>query len=169
KLQEQPFQVLVALLENTDDIVTREDLRQKLWPGDTFGDSDHGLNNCVNKLREALSDSASSPRFIETLGRRGYRFIAPVETVGAPRIPGELRPGPKAAEAERTDRPAGYHRRALAVLGLLIALLVVVVVWNPRGLQQRVRGHGDLGPIRALAVLPLENLSGDPSQDYLAE
>ena len=80
RLQEQPFQVLALLLERAGDIVTREELRQKLWPADTFVDFDHSLNTAVNKLRETLGDSASSPRYIETLARRGYRFIAPVQS-----------------------------------------------------------------------------------------
>jgi DNA-binding winged helix-turn-helix (wHTH) protein len=79
RLQEQPFQILAILLERAGDVVTREELRQKLWAADTFVDFDHGLNTAVNKLREVLGDSASSPRFIETLARRGYRFIAPAE------------------------------------------------------------------------------------------
>jgi DNA-binding winged helix-turn-helix (wHTH) protein len=79
RLQEQPFQVLAFLLERAGDVVTRDELRQKLWPADTFVDFDHSLNTAVNKLREALGDSASSPRYIETMARRGYRFIAPVQ------------------------------------------------------------------------------------------
>ncbi len=80
RLQEQPFQVLALLLERAGDVVTRDELRQKLWPADTFVDFDHSLNTAVNKLRETLGDSASSPRYIETLARRGYRFIAPTQT-----------------------------------------------------------------------------------------
>src|SRR5580658_10788039 len=80
RLQDQPFQVLALLLERVGDVVTREELRQKLWPADTFVDFDHSLNTAVNKLRETLGDSASSPRYIETLARRGYRFIAPVQS-----------------------------------------------------------------------------------------
>jgi DNA-binding winged helix-turn-helix (wHTH) protein len=83
RLQEQPFQVLAALLENAGEVVTREDLRQKIWPADTFVDFDHSLNTAVNKIREALGDSASNPRFVETMARRGYRFIASVEGVPA--------------------------------------------------------------------------------------
>jgi DNA-binding winged helix-turn-helix (wHTH) protein len=79
RLQEQPFQVLVLLLERAGNVVTREELRQNLWPADTFVDFDHSLNTAVNKLRETLGDSASSPRYIETLAKRGYRFIAPVQ------------------------------------------------------------------------------------------
>jgi DNA-binding winged helix-turn-helix (wHTH) protein/tetratricopeptide (TPR) repeat protein len=83
KIQEQPFQVLAMLLERPGQIVTREELHKKLWPADTFVDFEHGLNAAINKLREALGDSADNPRFVETLHRRGYRFIAPVETMGA--------------------------------------------------------------------------------------
>lgn len=79
RLQEQPFQLLVFLLERPGEVVTREDLRQKLWPGNTFVDFDHSLNTAVNKLREALGDSASNPRYVETLARRGYRFLGTVE------------------------------------------------------------------------------------------
>ena len=85
RLQGQPIQVLTLLLERAGDVVTREELRQKLWASDTFVDFDHSLNTAINKVREALGDSASSPRFVETLARRGYRFIAPVQT-SAPAI-----------------------------------------------------------------------------------
>jgi cholera toxin transcriptional activator len=79
RLQEQPFQVLMVFLERSGEVVGREELRQKLWPGDTFVDFDHSLNTIVNKLREALGDSATNPRFIETLAKRGYRFLLPVD------------------------------------------------------------------------------------------
>jgi DNA-binding winged helix-turn-helix (wHTH) protein len=79
RLQEKPFQVLALLLERAGEMVTREELRERLWPGDTFVDFDHGLNTAVNKLREALSDPAANPRFVQTVARRGYRFIAPVQ------------------------------------------------------------------------------------------
>lgn len=78
KLQDQPFQILSMLLERPDQVVTREELRTALWPVDTFVDFDHGLNAAVKRLRDALGDSAENPRFVETLARRGYRFIAPV-------------------------------------------------------------------------------------------
>src|SRR5450631_4378898 len=79
RLQGQPFQVLALLLERAGEVVTREELQQQLWPSDTFVDFDHSLNTAINKVREALGDSASSPRYVETLARRGYRFIAPVQ------------------------------------------------------------------------------------------
>ncbi len=81
RLQEQPFQVLTALLQNAGQVVTRDELREKIWPADTFVDFDHSLNTAVNKIRESLGDSASSPRFVETMARRGYRFIAPVDSI----------------------------------------------------------------------------------------
>jgi len=85
RLQEQPFQVLAMLLENAGRVVTRDELRQKIWPADTFVDFDHSLNTAVNKIRDSLGDSAAGPRFVETLARRGYRFIAPVD-ITAPQV-----------------------------------------------------------------------------------
>jgi len=78
RLQEQPFQILAMLLEHPGEIVTREELRSRLWPADTFEDFDHGLNAAVKRLRDALADSAENPRFVETLARRGYRFLVPI-------------------------------------------------------------------------------------------
>src|SRR5580698_1861706 len=133
RLQDQPFQVLILLLERPDEVVTREDLRQKLWPADTFVDFDHSLNTIINKLREVLSDSASNPRFIETLAKRGYRFLPTVETVANRKIEATVLPAaaqsPIASKASTTsmltrseDLPAvphGYVR----VLFLLIQIM----------------------------------------------
>lgn len=105
RLQEQPFQVLVVLLENAGRVVTRDDLRQRVWPSDTFVDFDHSLNTAVNKIREVLGDSASSPRFVETLARRGYRFIAPVN--GAE--PGSQAGNSESATAAETDLHPELH------------------------------------------------------------
>ena len=96
RLQEQPFQILTLLLTRPGEVVTREQVRQALWPGDTFVDFDVGLNSAIKRLRDALSDSADSPRFVETLPRRGYRFIAPLETP----------PGSPPATPEAPPRPA---------------------------------------------------------------
>src|SRR5271154_3817911 len=81
KLNAQPFQVLVLLLERPGELLTREEIARELWPDGTFVDYDHGVNSAVNRIREALGDTASSPRFVETLARRGYRFVAPVERI----------------------------------------------------------------------------------------
>ena len=101
RLPGQSFQVLEALLLRPGDLVTREELKQKLWPSDTFGDFEHGLNAAVNRVREALGDSSDNPRFVETLPRRGYRFIAPVEANGARN---ERRPFPEAYGYRSTER-----------------------------------------------------------------
>jgi DNA-binding winged helix-turn-helix (wHTH) protein len=108
KLQEQPFQVLAVLLQRPGEVVTREELRQRLWPADTFVDFDHSLNTAINKLRDALSDSAANPRFIETLAKRGYRFIAPVQALDAapvcavaPPLSVPMTPAPSTVEGDR--------------------------------------------------------------------
>ena len=96
RLQGQPFQILLLLVERSGEVVTREELQQKLWPSDTFVDFDHSLNTAINKVREALGDSASNPRFVETLARRGYRFIAPVQAENSAHVsqpsPGQSEP-----------------------------------------------------------------------------
>jgi cholera toxin transcriptional activator len=105
RLQEQPFRVLAMLLEQPGEMVTRDELRSKLWPGDTFVDFDHGLNTAVNKLREALGDVAANPRFVQTVARRGYRFIAPVQANGG-RAAGEALAGAVLENAKRDTWPA---------------------------------------------------------------
>lgn len=104
RLQGQPFQVLAILLDHAGDVVTRDELQRQLWPSDTFVDFDHSLNTAINKVREALGDSASNPRFVETLARRGYRFIAPVLTLAVidPPSPPTV-PGPAAARPVKVD------------------------------------------------------------------
>ncbi len=151
RLQEQPFQILVLLLDRRGDVVTRDDIQKRLWSDDTFVDFDHSLNNAIKRLRETLCDSADKPRYIETLPRRGYRFIAQVElpeTAVAP-LPADV---PVAA-------PAAPSRIPLAAL-VLLAVLVVATA----GIGDATFQRG----IRSIAVLPLENLSGDSSQDYFA-
>jgi DNA-binding winged helix-turn-helix (wHTH) protein len=106
RLQEQPFQILALLLERAGDVVTREELRQKLWAADTFVDFDHGLNTAVNKLREVLGDSASTPRYIETLARRGYRFIAPLQKDVQPDA---QQPATSAASTAQQPGPVALH------------------------------------------------------------
>jgi TolB-like protein/DNA-binding winged helix-turn-helix (wHTH) protein len=185
KLQDQPFQVLMMLLDRPGEMVTREELRQKLWPAETFVGFDHGLNNAVNRLRETLSDSADNPRFIETLPRRGYRFtapvtVAPIQPIG---FPGE-QPAPSALAEEassdstpggETSRPARANkvRPPLQKPIKLAALAVVLIalagigwsVWH----RVHVRPDSTLLHIHSLAVLPLSNLSGDAEQEYFVD
>jgi cholera toxin transcriptional activator len=134
RLQEQPFQVLAVLLENAGRVVTREDLRQKIWPADTFVDFDHSLNTAVNKIREALGDSASSPRFVETLARRGYRFIAPVNGVEAlaaksPDVAADLGSGMGIALLPGLHVPAP-HRGLVRALFALIQVMYLAFYVN---------------------------------------
>src|ERR1700733_5955398 len=104
RLQQQPFQVLAMLLERPGEVVGREELQKRLWPADTFVDFDHGLNKAINKIRHALGDSAESPRFVETIARRGYRFLAEVKVVDVAPVPGPELPPPPHPAAEARER-----------------------------------------------------------------
>ncbi len=183
KLHRQPFQVLSLLLEHPGDLVTREELRQKLWPGETFVDFDTGLNSAVKKLRDALCDSAEEPRYIETLPRRGYRFIAPVQngdlssgvapTDSLAVVPLRPNPNEKGLSAERPAdgqvdvRPTGTSRARLwLALGGLAGVALIAISYVT---LRSHTGQASQTKIRSLAVLPLNNLSGDSSQEYLAD
>jgi TolB-like protein/DNA-binding winged helix-turn-helix (wHTH) protein/Tfp pilus assembly protein PilF len=159
RLSDQPFQVLLLLLEHPGQVVTREQLQQRLWRADTFVDFETGLNTAVRKLREALGDSAEKPRFIETLPRRGYRLIAPTGTEG--------RGGP-AADA----RPATIAARTKWLWAGGVAV-VIVSASIPAVMTRRAPAeHGTTAvPARidSIAVLPLEDVSEDPAQGYFAE
>jgi TolB-like protein/DNA-binding winged helix-turn-helix (wHTH) protein/Tfp pilus assembly protein PilF len=157
KLQEQPFQILALLLKHRGELVTRERLRKELWPADTFVDFDVGLNVAVKKLRDAIGDSAENSRFVETIPRHGYRFISRVEEV-SPFAP-ESRPSMK------TWKRIAIWAGTLAVAGTLILLLGL----NAGGLRFRFWGRPRVLVIRSIAVLPLENLSGDSTQNYFTD
>jgi TolB-like protein/Flp pilus assembly protein TadD len=145
--------------------VTREELRLKLWPADTVVDFDHGLNNAVNKVREALGDTAESPRYVETLPRRGYRFIAPVEKLdgAAPSPVSE----PASSPSDNAPR-VGSGVRRLRTSGGILALAAVVVVAAYLG-WQRFQPQAAPAEKVMLAVLPFENLSADPEQEYFSD
>jgi len=162
KLQDQPFQILVILLEHAGDLVTRQELIQKLWPNNTFVDFDHSLNKAINKLRLALEDSAESPRFVETLARRGYRFIGTVEAIAAE--PGSNEPSQAGAVSLATASSTKSVRslRSLWALAVVSLLLVAIVAVGPHFSRRRPR-------ITSIAVLPLANMSGDPQQDYFSD
>ncbi len=174
KLQEKLFQVLALLLEHAGRIVTREELRQRLWPADTFVDFDANLNTTLNKLRQAIGDSADHPRFIETIPRRGYRFIATVEPLendakGEPPT-AETAPAAKAPTAElRSESGERSARRPLliATLALLAFVLAGVALYYLRGVASSVARPPAARMM--LLVLPFENLSGDPEQEYFSE
>lgn len=192
RLQAQPFQVLAVLLEHAGKLVTREELRRRVWPEDTFVDFDHALNTAVKKIRVALNDEADAPRYIETVPRRGYRFIAPVsasqpggisavylnaleaiQKIASPSNSAFARESCENAEAvpplirtlpkwERMVRLRSVH---VALLG--IGLVAGFVFHLSR---TQAKSHAAALPARAMvAVLPFENMSNDPSQDYFSD
>jgi len=166
RLQDQPFSLLVLLLERAGSVVTREELREKLWPADTFVDFDHSLNTAVNKIREVLGDSASSPRFVETLARRGYRFIGQVQW----ETPQSAK---SAASPERPSQPEGElpttHRSITRSLFGLIQVMYLVFYLEALFHFQAVDRISDLGtrtPVLLIVVL-VTAAAGIPVRLYL--
>jgi TolB-like protein/DNA-binding winged helix-turn-helix (wHTH) protein/Tfp pilus assembly protein PilF len=161
RLPDQSFEVLAMLLQHPGELVTREDIRKRLWPADTFVDFDHGLNNAVKRLRDALRDSAETPQFVETLPRRGYRFIAQVKRLDRPE---QTSPATETARGGSlfTKLKTRQARLALAVTLMGLAILLVATdkrIWSQPGTTRRVM----------LAVLPFENLSERPQEDYFSD
>ena len=206
KLHGQPFQVLAALLERPGELVTREEIREKLWPEDTFIDFEHSVNTSIKRLREALGDDAATPRFIETLPRHGYRFIAPVETLARNHIPngngeaettfasqpptsetrqhagsGELGGAPAGSSTKFADTDSiaaeGIRRQrvskrwvAAALVGVAVVVVAILIGLNVFSLRDLLLPRTSPVPeIKSIAVLPMENLSRDPEQEYFAD
>jgi TolB-like protein/DNA-binding winged helix-turn-helix (wHTH) protein len=178
RLSGQPSEVLAVLIQRPGELVTREELHSKLWPADTFVDFDHGLNNAVARIREVLNDSADAPRYVETLPRRGYRFIAPLTEVGSATVPRPVAELEARPLRQNTDPDASGHsvlpaekrfptKLLLVLLGGVVLLVLFSLVFVRRsgnvakGIKQPV--------IKSLAVLPLKNMSRDPSQEYLVD
>jgi TolB-like protein/DNA-binding winged helix-turn-helix (wHTH) protein/Tfp pilus assembly protein PilF len=165
KLQDQPFRLLVLLLDRAGDVVTREKVRETLWPADTYVDFDHSLNTAVRKLREALGDSAEAPRYVETVARRGYRFIAPVA------LPHAVQAAPLADAAAASILPSAVTGPSASARHLLIGAILVIcaaavlVYWA----VPRQGPTTQPGRTLTLAVLPFDNLSGDADQEYLSD
>jgi TolB-like protein/DNA-binding winged helix-turn-helix (wHTH) protein/Tfp pilus assembly protein PilF len=162
RLRGQPLQVLAILLECAGDVVNREEFQSRIWPADTFVDFDHSLHNAIARIREVLGDSAENPRYIETLPRRGYRYIGPVEDFPTLRLITQT--------AEPASQPAapvqrsGWKRSLVVFLCALFA--VGLVAWVTR---HYVQARSAIPQIRSIAVLPLDNLSGDPSEEFFAD
>jgi len=170
RLQGQPVEILVMLLERAGETITREELQKKLWPADTFVDFEHGLNNAMGRLRAVLDDDAESPHFIETLPRHGYRFIGAVNGGGGN---GAEPTALTEAQPDAVKKPAPHSRigtrlAAVGLLGLAVAAALLLGV-NVRGWRDRLFPRHTNPPVQALAVLPLANLSGDPEQEYFAD
>src|SRR5713226_8639184 len=171
KLAGQPFQVLQALLERPHEIVTREELRERIWPGNTFVDYELALKKAVNRLREVLGDSAESPHFIETIPRRGYRFIG---TIAPSSIPSESTERlPVAAEVSAASISTGLNRgrflRKLIAGSALFVMAGILIWFNAGNLRTRIFATSRSTQIHSIAVLPLQNLSTDPSEEYFSE
>jgi TolB-like protein/DNA-binding winged helix-turn-helix (wHTH) protein len=173
KLRDQSFQVLVLLLEHVGEVVTREQLRQRLWPDEIFVDFDHGLNAAVERLRRSLGDSATSPSLIETLPRRGYRFIGEIDATPShpvSEIPRETwQEATKEVQQEPIRVERQYPRRdflLMSIAAVALGLFVYVVVAHRRPAPSAATpvAHQTM-----LAVLPFENLSAQPNEDYFSD
>jgi len=163
RLQGQPLQVLAALLNRAGDVVTHEELRAQIWTADTFVDFDHSLHNAVARLREVLGDSAETPRYIETLPRRGYRFIGAVHgraVISPSRSAQTDQPGQVLVDLRLTKYRKLLATTFLAVLVIGLAVWLVHTGTHPTSAAPR---------LNSIAVLPLENLSGDPSEEFFAD
>jgi TolB-like protein/DNA-binding winged helix-turn-helix (wHTH) protein/Flp pilus assembly protein TadD len=176
RLQDKPFQLLLVLLERPGEVVTREEIRKRLWSADTFVEFDDNLNAGVKKLRIALGDSAEHPRFLETVPKVGYRFIAPVTTTverdpedanALRRRATDLKTLPEPPESPRPGVVKSRYRlpfRTALIPGIALAAIILVAWW----IQHRP-STSSAPNIRSIAVLPLDNLSGDPQQQYFAD
>lgn len=159
KVQGQPIEVLAMLLERPGDVVTREELQKRLWPAETYVDFEHSLNAAIKRLRAALSDSAQSPVFVETLTRRGYRFIAPLK-----------QPEDNVPQVAATDNKMAMRRHFVWMAAAVAACALIAVAGTILVRARDGRPKANLsGPIRSLVVLPLANLSGDREQDYFVD
>ena len=179
RLQDQPFQVLRVLLERRGEIVTRDELKQTLWPADTFVDFDDGLNTAVRKIRDVLGDSAEKPRYVETIPRRGYRFVGCLSNL-RPAVLSSLAQGSNVSPVQESSRsdasgpvvvlPAPAQLLATRWRVLLTAAIVLALSSTALLLYRGSTVKGTSQPrIKSLAVLPLKNLSADPAQEYLAD
>ncbi len=183
RIEKLPMELLILLVEKEGQLVTREEIVSRLWGEGVYLDTEHGINTAVRKIRSVLRDDPDSPRFVQTVTGKGYRFIAPTSVIAPP---------PSTENAQRTESntsesthkhegqtpnvlPGAPHRVgvvvriATVVLAGAIGIVVMLVGFNVRGLRQRVFAHSGESRIHSLAVLPLENLSGDPAQEYFAD
>jgi TolB-like protein/DNA-binding winged helix-turn-helix (wHTH) protein/Tfp pilus assembly protein PilF len=164
RCQEQPLQVLAALLERPGELVTREELRRRVWPQDTFVDFDHALNTAIKKIRAALNDDADAPRYVETVPRRGYRFAATVETSSVLPPSAETSSITFPQGAEHMEKGSGFLLKLLA-LGLAVALAIHVIYYF---YGHRARASAATGRVM-VAVLPFQNMTGDPNQESFGD
>jgi TolB-like protein/DNA-binding winged helix-turn-helix (wHTH) protein/Tfp pilus assembly protein PilF len=165
KIQERPLRLLLALLEKPGELVSREELRQRIWPDGTFVDFDHNISSCVNKLRGALNDTARSPRYIETVGSRGYRFVATCQP-----LPEFDHPEQEATAVPQSTPSAESSLRSNKWLIAVALLAVLMIAATAYFLWSRARNQAATAKSRpVLAVLPFANLTGDAGQEYFSD
>jgi TolB-like protein/DNA-binding winged helix-turn-helix (wHTH) protein/Flp pilus assembly protein TadD len=166
RLPRQSFQILRILLERPGALVTRDELRAALWPSDTFVDFEHGLNAAINRLRETLGDDADNPRYIETLPRRGYRYVGPLEP------PPVSKSDSVQVEERRSWLRSMFRTPLIYLMVLLLALVacaIAIFTLNLGGVRQHLFSSRNVAPVNSIAVLPLANLSRDPEQEYFSD
>ena len=182
RLQEQPLRILTMLLEHSGEVVTREEVQNSLWPNDTIVEFDHSINSAIKRLRDALGDTAHRPKYLETVARRGYRLLLPVEwvevspakptaTVAAQNVGPVVSSTPSSVPAGilplNPNRPLQRRRLRQLLLGLAMATVAIWLIAASRRFHWFSRSAFE--GITSVAVLPLENLSGDKEQDYFAD
>jgi TolB-like protein/DNA-binding winged helix-turn-helix (wHTH) protein/Tfp pilus assembly protein PilF len=182
KLERLPLELLMLLAEKNGDVVTRQEIIDRLWGKDVFVDTEHGINTAIRKIRAALRDDVERSRYIQTVSGKGYRFVAklkngngsasmfdrlPETKAPASAIPVQPKPTP-AQVAQAAEKQPTWRLAAIATLVLLL-IAAGVFGFNIAGLRDRVFAKSKIGPIHSIAVLPLANLSGDPSEDYYAD
>jgi TolB-like protein/DNA-binding winged helix-turn-helix (wHTH) protein/Tfp pilus assembly protein PilF len=167
RCQEQPLQVLAALLEKPGVLVPREELCQRVWPQDTFVDFDHALNTAVKKLRHVLHDDADSPRFIETVPRRGYRFIGPIQSEFQPPSTAASLTAPPPPHVSTDSSPPRYGPAILA--GTIGFVFIVVAAYYFNSHRARASGTPSASQPAMLAILPFQNMTSDPAQEFFSD
>src|SRR5262249_40734731 len=162
KLERIPLELLLVLVERKGELVTRDQIIERLWGKDVFVDTDNGINTAIRKIRQALKDDAEESRFVQTVPAKGYRFIAPVAPVDV-----EDTAAPKDPENEfGAERSTHGQSRFIHLTVAALAVTGLAVVWIVTASRSHIAGSP---VIRSLAVLPLENVTGDPSQDYFSD
>jgi TolB-like protein/DNA-binding winged helix-turn-helix (wHTH) protein/tetratricopeptide (TPR) repeat protein len=164
KLQDQPLRVLTVLVERAGQVITREELQQRVWPSDVYVTFDQGLNNAIKKVRDALGDSADNPRFVETVAKRGYRFIAPVSVESDPVVAPRVEPEPPSDRQARFGPPVLPKIAWIALAAVSILAATGYWVWHRAPIRDRPSSEGTI-----LAVLPFDNLSRDPDQEFFSD
>jgi TolB-like protein/DNA-binding winged helix-turn-helix (wHTH) protein len=182
KLERLPMELLILLLEKEGHLVTREEIVDRLWGKDVFLDTEHGINTAIRKIRNVLRDDPEAPRFVRTVSGRGYQFVASINLIAQERRNGNhdgtqvVPPDPNQTQIDvqvPSSLPRSHHpgvlRKAVLVFAGAVGVVAVLVGVDVRGIRQHLFAHAGRPRIHSLAVLPLENLSGDPAQEYFAD